>query len=105
MQTRLKICAGFLVYGAPCRVSPEQSVVGKAKDFLEQDREEDPKNQQAPLKTEILRVTGLYSDEPHQRGQEQRQQPEKRSETNTQAVFQIMPYYQTALTIPAVYCA
>ncbi len=74
------------MYGAPCRVSPEQSVVGKAKDFLEQDREEDPKNQQAPLKTEILRVTGLYSDEPHQRGQEQRQQPEKRPETNTGCV-------------------
>lgn len=60
--------------------SLQQLVVSEAEGFLQQDGQHHAEDEQTFLLRRAVLITDLNRDEPHQRGQQQRHQPEKRSE-------------------------
>ncbi len=60
--------------------SLQQLVVSEAERFLQQDGQHHAEDEEAFLLRRAVLITDLNRDEPHQRGQQQRHQPEKRSE-------------------------
>lgn len=57
----------------------EQLEVGKSESLLQQDGDSGPKDKEAILKSGIALIAEMDRNEPDERGQEQRHQPEKRS--------------------------
>lgn len=58
----------------------QQLVVSEAEGFLQQDGQHHAEDEETFLLRRAVLITDLNWDEPHQRGQQQRHQPEKRSE-------------------------
>lgn len=64
--------------------SLEQFVVGEAEGFLQQDGQHHAEDEETFLLRRAVFITDLNRDEPNQRGQQQRHEPEKRSEREKQ---------------------
>lgn len=64
----------------------EQLVVCEAEGFLQQDRQHHAKDEEAFLLRCTFLITDLNRDKPHQRGQQQRHQPEKCSAGGKQQI-------------------
>lgn len=61
----------------------QQLVVGEAEGFLQQNRQNHSEDEETFLLRHTLLVTDLHRNEPHQRGQQQRHQPEECSVRKT----------------------
>lgn len=61
----------------------QQLVVCEAEGFLQQDGQHHAEDEKTFLLRRAVLITDLNRDEPHQRRQQQRHQPEKRSEGET----------------------
>lgn len=57
----------------------QQLIITKAEGFLQHHRQHNSKDEEAFLLSSTFLVTDLDRDEPNQRGQQQRHQPEERS--------------------------
>lgn len=81
----------------------QQLIISKAEGFLQHHRQHNSKDEEAFLLSSIFLVTDLNRDEPHQRGQEERHQPEEGSERKTTKTYLIQNKSPNKLFSETVY--